>query len=168
MSPLFPEFFAKYAPSDARFLGSPIDFVIFKNMSKFDKKTKDEENPIEVVLLEIKTGKYVGLIDVEKSIKNAVDDGRVSYDMIRLEPPKETKRDPEEITKKEKKKNSRYKKFMEVKFRKWTESDDEYLKTVWNDNSNSQSKFEKIQELSKKFDRSKGAIVSRLVKHGLE
>jgi len=57
---------------------------------------------------------------------------------------------------------------MEVKFRKWTESDDEYLKTFWNDNSNSQSKFEKIQELSKKFDRSKGAIVSRLEKHGLE
>ena len=34
-----------------------------------------------------------------------------------------------------KKRNDRYKKFMEVKFRKWTESDDEYLKTFWNDNS---------------------------------
>jgi len=146
MSPLFPEFFAKYAPSDARFLGSPIDFVIFKNMSKYDKKTKDEENPIEIVLLEIKTGKYVGLTDLEKSIKNAVEDGRVSFDMIRLntETSKETKRDPKEITEKEKKRNDRYKKFMEVKFRKWTESDDEYLKTFWNDNSNSQSKFEKI------------------------
>jgi len=173
MSPLFPEFFAKYAPSDARFLGSPIDFVIFKNMSKFDKKTKDEENPIEVVLLEIKTGKYVGLTDLEKSIKNAVEDGRVSFDMIRqnIETPKESepkeKRDPKEITEKEKKRNSRYKKFMETKFRRWTEPDDEFLKTFWNDKSNTQSEHEKIQELSKKFDRSNGAIVSRLEKHGL-
>ena len=173
MSPLFPEFFAKYAPSDARFLGSPIDFVIFKNMSKYDKKTKDEENPIEIVLLEIKTGKYVGLTDLEKSIKNAVEDGRVSFDMIRQNieikkesEQKETKRDPKEITEKEKKRNDGYKKFMESKFRKWTESDDEFLKNYWNNKSNTQSEHEKIQELSKKFDRSNGAIVSRLEKNG--
>jgi len=174
MSPLFPEFYSKYEPSDARFLGSPIDFVIFKNMSKFDKKTKDEENPIEVVLLDIKTGKYAGLSPLQKSIKKAVEEKRVSFDVIEpnIEPQKESepkeKRDPKELTENEKKRNDRYKKIMEVKFRKWSESDDEYLKTFWNNNSNSQSKFEKIEELSKKFDRSKGAIVSRLEKHGLE
>jgi len=169
MSPLFPEFFAKYAPSDARFLGSPIDFVIFKNMSKFDKKTKDEENPIEVVLLEIKTGKKVGLTDLEKSIKNAVEDGRVSFDMIRLNV-KESSKEPKEITENEKKRNDRYKKFMEIKFRKWTETDDKFLINYWNDESNNlvYTNNEKIEELSKKFDRSKGAIVSRLEKHGLE
>ena len=113
MSPLFPEFFAKYAPSDARFLGSPIDFVIFKNMSKFDKKTKDEENPIEVVLLEIKTGKNVGLTELEESIKKSVEDGRVSFDMIRqnIEIQKESK--PKEITEKEKiERKEKVKKFM--------------------------------------------------------
>lgn len=83
ISPLLPEFYSKYEPSDARFLGSPIDFVIFKNMSKFDKKTKDEENPIEVVLLDVKTGKYAGLSPLQKSIKNAVDEGRVSFDVIK-------------------------------------------------------------------------------------
>ena len=34
MSPLLPEFYSKYEPADARFIGSPIDYVIFKNMSK--------------------------------------------------------------------------------------------------------------------------------------
>jgi len=84
ISPLLPEFYSKYEPSDARFLGSPIDFVIFKNMSKFDKKTKDEENPIEVVLLDIKTGKYAGLNSLQKAIKKAVEERRVSFDVIKL------------------------------------------------------------------------------------
>ncbi len=83
MAPLFPEFTSKYEASDARFLGSPIDYVIFKNMSKFDKKTKDE-NPIEVVLVEIKTGKNKQLTDLEKAIGEAVDANRVSFDQINL------------------------------------------------------------------------------------
>ena len=37
VAPFMPEFSEKYDASDSRFLGSPIDFVIFKNMSKFDK-----------------------------------------------------------------------------------------------------------------------------------
>ena len=83
MSPLLPEFYSKYEPSDARFLGSPIDYVIFKNMSKFNKKTKDEENPIEVILVDVKTGKYAGLSPLQKSIQSAIDDGRVSFDVIK-------------------------------------------------------------------------------------
>jgi len=83
MSPLFPEFYSKYEPSDARFMGSPIDFLIFKNMSKFDKKTKDEENPIEIVLVDVKTGKSAGLSQLQKSIKNAVEENRVSFDVIK-------------------------------------------------------------------------------------
>jgi len=47
MSPLFPEFYSKYEPSDARFLGSPIDFVIFRNMSKFDKKPKMKKTQLK-------------------------------------------------------------------------------------------------------------------------
>ncbi len=54
MSTLLPKFYSKYEPSDVRFLGSSIDHAIFKNMSKFNKKTKDDENPIEVVLLDVK------------------------------------------------------------------------------------------------------------------
>jgi predicted Holliday junction resolvase-like endonuclease len=83
MAPFFPEFTTKYDPSDARFLGSPIDYVIFKNMSKFDKKRKDE-NPIEVVLVEVKTGKSKKLTDLEAAIKKAVDSKNVSFEQINL------------------------------------------------------------------------------------
>ena len=85
VAPFMPEFSEKYAASDARFLGSPIDFVIFKNMSKFDKTTKDEKNPIEVVLVDIKTGKSKRLTDLEKAIKIACEEGRVSFDQIDIE-----------------------------------------------------------------------------------
>jgi predicted Holliday junction resolvase-like endonuclease len=85
VAPFMPEFSEKYAASDARFLGSPIDFVIFKNMSKFDKTTKDEKNPIEVVLVDIKTGKSKRLTNLEKAIKIACEEGRVSFDQIDIE-----------------------------------------------------------------------------------
>jgi len=82
ISPLLPDFYSKYEPSDARFLGSPIDFVIFKNMSKFDKIKKDTENPIEVILMDVKTGKK-GLEPLQTAIKRAVEDGRVEFDVLR-------------------------------------------------------------------------------------
>jgi predicted Holliday junction resolvase-like endonuclease len=83
MAPFFPEFTAKYSPSDSRFLGTPIDYVVFKNMSKFDKKAKDE-NPIEIVLVEIKTGKTKKLTDLEDAIKKAIESKRVSFEQIDL------------------------------------------------------------------------------------
>jgi predicted Holliday junction resolvase-like endonuclease len=82
---LMPEFSEKFKASDARFLGSPIDFVIFKNMSKFDKIIKDEENPIEIVLVDIKTGKSKRLTDLEKAIKIACEEGRISFEQIDIE-----------------------------------------------------------------------------------
>ena len=92
MSPLFPEFYSKYQPSDARFLGSPIDYIIFKNMSEYDKKTKAEEVPIDVILVEIKSTKKAGLTEKEKAVRIAVEEGRVSFDVVRqnLEPEKKT------------------------------------------------------------------------------
>ena len=82
---LMPEFSEKFKASDARFLGSPLDFVIFKNMSKFDKIIKDEENPIEIVLVDIKTGKSKRLTDLEKAIKIACEEGRISFEQIDIE-----------------------------------------------------------------------------------
>jgi len=34
IAPLLPGFLAKYNPADARFIGSPIDYLIFRNMSE--------------------------------------------------------------------------------------------------------------------------------------
>jgi hypothetical protein len=49
----------------------------------------------------------------------------------------------------------------------WTESNDEFLKNYWNNNSNKLGNYEKILELSKELGRGKGAILSRLEKKGL-
>jgi len=78
MAPLLPEFYSKYELADARFIGNPIDYVIFRNMSKFD----DEKLPIEVVLMDVKTGKS-GLKPLQNAIKKAIEDGRVKFDVLK-------------------------------------------------------------------------------------
>ena len=78
MAPLLPEF--SYSPADARFIGNPIDFVVFDGYTK----AKDEKgDAISVVLVEIKKGK--GKLTREESlIKKAVEEGRVSWRTIVL------------------------------------------------------------------------------------
>ena len=49
------------------------------------KHTKDEENPIEIVLVDIKTGKSKRLTDLEKAIKIACEEGRISFEQIDIE-----------------------------------------------------------------------------------
>jgi len=78
MSPLFPEFYSKYEPADARFLGSPIDYIIFKNMGKF---SKDKKELIEVILLDVKIGSST-LSPLQNAIKRAVKDGRIAFDVL--------------------------------------------------------------------------------------
>ncbi len=176
MSPLFPEFYSKYQPSDARFLGSPIDYIIFKNMSEYDKKTKAEDVPIDVVLVEIKSAKNAGLTEKEKAVRIAVEEGRVSFDVVRqnIEPQKvlTQQQTTKKLTKEERYEKKELQKIEAKKihptaYEPWTISNDEFLKNYWNDESNKQSRDEKIQELSKKFDRSRGGIKSRLKKLGL-
>ena len=76
MAPLLPEF--SFAPADARFIGNPIDFVVFDGYTK----AKDEKaGSIDVVLVEVKKGK--GKLSREQSlIKKAVEEGRVSWQTI--------------------------------------------------------------------------------------
>jgi predicted Holliday junction resolvase-like endonuclease len=79
LAPLLPEFLALCNPSDARFIGSPIDYLIFKNMTC----EEGNELPIEVILLDVKTGKS-GLNKVQKRIQEAIEHSRVSFHMLRL------------------------------------------------------------------------------------
>jgi len=81
MSPLLPEFYSKYEPADARFLGSPIDYVIFKNMSKFQNK---DSEPIEIILMDVKTGKS-NLEPLQKHIQKAVENGQVKFDVLKTD-----------------------------------------------------------------------------------
>jgi len=78
MAPLLPEF--PFAPADARFIGNPIDFVVFDGYTK----AKDEKgDAISVVLVEVKKGKGK-LTREETLIKKAVEEGRVSWRTIFL------------------------------------------------------------------------------------
>ena len=78
MAPLLPEF--PFSPADARFIGNPIDFVVFDGYTK----AKDEKgDAISVVLVEVKKGK--GKLSREESlIKKAVEEGRISWKTIIL------------------------------------------------------------------------------------
>jgi len=78
MAPLLPEF--PFSPADARFIGNPIDFVVFDGYTK----AKDEKgDAISVVLVEVKKGK--GKLSREESlIKKAVEEGKISWKTIIL------------------------------------------------------------------------------------
>jgi len=72
LCPYFPEF--PYNPKDARFIGSPLDFLIFDGLSEGDLK--------EVVFIEVKTGKS-NLNARERQVRDAIKDGRVKWQEIR-------------------------------------------------------------------------------------
>jgi predicted Holliday junction resolvase-like endonuclease len=73
MAPLLPGFGLN--PKDARFLGQPVDYLVFDGLS--------EGAEIEVVFLEIKTGGS-RLSASELAIKRAVEAGRVRFEVRRL------------------------------------------------------------------------------------
>jgi len=72
MVPFFPDF--KYDPTEVRFIGSPIDMIVFPGLSRGD--------PEEIVILEVKTGKSAQLTPAQKKIRQLVEDGMVRWDEI--------------------------------------------------------------------------------------
>ncbi len=74
LAPLLPEF--PFEPSDARFIGSPIDFVVFDG---YTKAKDDQGDAVRVVLVEVKRGKNTKLTRGETLVKRAVEAGRVSW-----------------------------------------------------------------------------------------
>jgi predicted Holliday junction resolvase-like endonuclease len=69
MAPLLPGF--PFDPGDCRFVGKPVDFIVFKGMN--------EKNIVEVVFLEVKSGAATSLNDQEKKLRDAVRAGRVRW-----------------------------------------------------------------------------------------
>ncbi len=63
-----------YNPKDARFLGSPVDFVVFDGLSEGEIKS--------VVFIEVKTGAS-SLTSRERKIRDAVNAGRIEWAEIR-------------------------------------------------------------------------------------
>jgi predicted Holliday junction resolvase-like endonuclease len=75
LAPLSPAFGERFDPGDARFLGAPVDFVVFDGLANGELR--------EVVLVEIKTGS--GRLNAnERAVRAAIADGRVGYELLRL------------------------------------------------------------------------------------
>jgi predicted Holliday junction resolvase-like endonuclease len=80
MAPLLPGF--AYTPADARFVGDPIDYVIFDGYSEMkDDNATDED--VEIVILDIKQGKST-LTSNQRQIAKAVEAGRVRFEVVRV------------------------------------------------------------------------------------
>lgn len=79
MAPMLTEF--DHRPSDARFVGSPVDYVVFDGYTE----AKDGDGSgIEVVLMDVKTGDSK-LSPVQEEIKRAAERGRLSWETLRLD-----------------------------------------------------------------------------------
>lgn len=79
MAPVMPDF--PYSPTDARFIGSPVDFVVFDGYTE----AKDNEgSDIGIVLVEIKKGKS-RLTRTESLVRKAAEAGRISWKTIVLD-----------------------------------------------------------------------------------
>ncbi|MBP1928566.1 putative Holliday junction resolvase-like endonuclease [Methanolinea mesophila] len=70
--PYFPGF--SYNPKDARFLGSPVDFVIFDGLSTGDLK--------KVVFIEVKSGRKPTLSSRERMVRDCIGNLAVSYEVL--------------------------------------------------------------------------------------
>jgi predicted Holliday junction resolvase-like endonuclease len=72
MVPYFPDF--KYDPTEVRFIGSPIDMIVFPGLARGD--------PEEIVILEVKTGKSAQLTPQQRKIRQLILDGMVRWDEV--------------------------------------------------------------------------------------
>jgi predicted Holliday junction resolvase-like endonuclease len=69
-------------PSDIRFLGSPVDFICFKNAAAI--RNGDEDQIEKILLVDIKTGQSK-LSKVQRRIRDAVAEGRIEFMTVTLE-----------------------------------------------------------------------------------
>jgi predicted Holliday junction resolvase-like endonuclease len=80
LAPYLPDF--EYSPTECKFLGKPIDFLVFKG--------SDEKEISEIVFVEVKSGKS-SLSKPERSLRDAVKNKKVRWEEYRI---------PEDLTKK--------------------------------------------------------------------
>jgi len=74
LAPFLPNF--NYSPTECKFLGKPIDFLVFKGL--------DGKEIEEVVFVEVKTGKSK-LSKTEKGLKEAIENGKVRWEEYRVD-----------------------------------------------------------------------------------
>lgn len=74
LAPLLPMF--EHEPADARFLGSPVDYVVFDGYKDGDPKS--------ITFVDVKTGKTATLSPIEQKLKLVIEKGRVRWETIHL------------------------------------------------------------------------------------
>lgn len=74
LAPLLPNF--KHEPADARFIGSPVDYIVFDGYK--------EGEPQKIVFLDVKTGKSRELTPIEKKIRKLVKEKKVEWETVEI------------------------------------------------------------------------------------
>ncbi len=80
-APILPEF--QYLPSDAKFLGDPVDYVIFDGYTDFRDGDGTAED-IQIILLDIKSG-GARLTKGQQAIAQAIKEGKVRFETLRID-----------------------------------------------------------------------------------
>jgi predicted Holliday junction resolvase-like endonuclease len=73
LAPYFPNF--PYSPTECRFIGKPIDFLVFKGM--------DNKKIEEVIFVEVKSGN-AKLSEQEKNLKHAIEQNKITWEEYRI------------------------------------------------------------------------------------
>lgn len=79
-APILPEF--DYLPSDAKFLGDPIDYIVFNGYSEFREGLCNAED-IEIVFIDIKSG-TARLHKGQQAIEQAIRNGQVRFETLNI------------------------------------------------------------------------------------
>jgi len=156
-APLLPGF--SYLPSDARFIGDPIDYIVFKGYTELkDKKGRIDD--LEIVLIDVKTGK-ASLSALQEAIAKAVKDKRVRFEVVR---PNISDTENYQLQTEDKDSDKSYS-VSEIRnnspnaYKGWTPQEDVQLVELY-------KKGKSIEELASEFGRQTGGITSRLRKLG--
>jgi len=88
LAPFLPGF--EFFPGDCRFLGQPVDYIVFAGMcNERDGTGEDSEaeqnngNDVEIIFIDVKTGN-AQLSRIQRLIRNAVQAGRVSFETFQI------------------------------------------------------------------------------------
>ncbi len=74
LAPFLPLFCEQFNPKDARFLGNPVDFIIFDGLEEGDLR--------QVVFLEIKSGLGNGLNKNERQVKRVIGNKEIRFEIL--------------------------------------------------------------------------------------
>jgi predicted Holliday junction resolvase-like endonuclease len=80
-APILPEF--QYLPSDAKFLGDPVDYVVFDGYTDL-RDGQGKVDDVEIVLIDIKSG-GARLTKGQQAIAQAIQQGRIRFETIRID-----------------------------------------------------------------------------------